>query len=49
MNASDSQPPAKKPYRLPVLEVYGSVREMTQGIPSGSGMNDNAMTNNKTG
>ena len=48
MSASDSQPPAKKPYRSPVLEVYGSVREMTQNF-TGAGKNDNAMTSNKTG
>lgn len=32
--------PTRKPYRSPVLEVYGDIRSLTKFIAGGKGMND---------
>jgi hypothetical protein len=34
-----SQPPARKPYQKPQLQVYGDLAEITQGL-KGSATND---------
>jgi hypothetical protein len=39
MSTPDTPPPARKPYKPPVLEVYGSVREMTRAFQA-TGKND---------
>ena len=49
MNAPEKQPPAKKPYKAPVLERYGSVREITKALTLSGPMNDHSGGPNKTG
>ena len=34
--------PVKKAYVPPRLQRFGNIREITQNLPPGSGMNDNA-------
>ena len=34
--------PVKKPYAPPQLQRFGNIREITQNLPPGGGMNDNA-------
>jgi len=42
-------PPAKKPYRAPVLETYGDLRKLTRNLGS-TGMNDpGSSSTSKTG
>jgi hypothetical protein len=41
--------PARKPYRRPVLENYGTVRTLTKVSAGVTGMNDTFQTKNKTG
>jgi hypothetical protein len=49
MSAPETKPPSKKPYQPPVLEEYGSVREMTQAVVTTGTKNDMAGGPNKTG
>jgi hypothetical protein len=43
------QPQKKKPYRKPVLETYGAVRDLTRSV-TGSGKNDaGSSSKTKTG
>jgi hypothetical protein len=41
-----TKPEAKKPYRTPVLETYGAIRDLTRAI-TGTGKND-AMSGSTT-
>lgn len=42
-------PPQKKPYRPPVLETYGAIRDLTRATGS-TGMNDSmSSSSTKTG
>lgn len=45
----DDKKVAKKPYRSPVLEVYGDIRRLTKLIVSGMGKNDMVTGPEKTG
>ena len=36
---SPAKPPAKKPYRAPVVEKYGDIRKLTKQVGT-KGMND---------
>jgi hypothetical protein len=38
----------KKPYHTPNFSIYGEVREITQTIVGGTGMNDQIHGNDKT-
>jgi hypothetical protein len=49
MSAPETKPPGKKPYQPPVLEVYGSVREMTRALVLSGNKNDMSGGPNKTG
>lgn len=48
MNSPEKTPP-KKPYRSPVLEVYGHIRELTKVAGGTVGANDGVQKQNKTG
>jgi len=50
MKTPEKVPPkGKKPYRSPVVEVYGSVRDLTKSL-GGTGMNDSmSSSTTKTG
>ena len=48
MNTPESKP-AKKPYRPPVLERYGHIRELTKVAAGMTGANDQVQKSNKTG
>ena len=48
MNSPEKIPP-KKPYRPPVLEVYGHIRELTKIAGGTQGANDQVQKANKTG
>ncbi len=39
----------KKLYHIPVLQVFGNIREITQNVVTGIGKNDFAMSSDKTG
>jgi hypothetical protein len=39
----------RKPYRRPVLEKYGTIREITKVTGGSRASNDSAPMNNKTG
>jgi hypothetical protein len=43
-----TQTPKKKPYHPPEFSIYGEVREITQSIIGGTGMNDQIHGNDKT-
>jgi hypothetical protein len=52
MNTRDPPRPPKgprKPYRRPVLENYGTIRNITKITAGISGKNDTVQTKNKTG
>jgi len=50
MKQSEDSKPPKKPYKPPVMEVYGNIQQMTRNIANGSGMNDAGSTSKtKTG
>ena len=52
MNSRDkpSSPKARrKPYRRPVLEQYGTIRELTKVTGGSVAMNDSTPMQNKTG
>jgi hypothetical protein len=46
MSHEEKSPPPKKPYRAPVLETYGAIRDLTRAV-SGTGKND-SMSGNTT-
>ena len=46
---SKDEKPTKKPYRSPVLEVYGDIRSLTRFIAGGMGKNDMVTGPEKTG
>lgn len=48
MNTRDNKP-TKKPYRPPVLERYGHIRELTKVAGGTAGNNDQVQKANKTG
>jgi hypothetical protein len=49
MSQQKKSPPPKKPYRAPVLETYGAVRDLTRSV-TGTGKNDAKSSNTtKTG
>jgi len=39
MSETEKPAPQKKPYRTPVLETYGAIRELTRNV-TGTGKND---------
>jgi hypothetical protein len=46
MSKQEPSPPTKKPYRTPVLETYGAIKDLTRAI-TGTGKND-SMSGNTT-
>lgn len=49
MSKQEPSPPTKKPYRTPVMETYGAVRDLTRAI-TGTGKNDSmSSSSSKTG
>ena len=50
MNTPEKKPPVEKmPYRAPVLEIYGNIREITRAITPTGTKNDMAGGPQKTG
>lgn len=49
MSKQEPSPPAKKPYRTPVLETYGAIRDLTRAV-TGTAKNDSmSSSSTKTG
>jgi hypothetical protein len=49
MSKQEPPPPTKKPYRTPVLEMYGAVRDLTRAV-TGTNKNDSmSSSTTKTG